>query len=631
MTVETLIADARSYAQTTISDAKSALNGASEMVRAVGYVIPNFQPAVMPPLAKPTALPLPPVLTDVIFIEPVAPANALMFQDVAPIVVGVAPVFEVLPPVLIPPLPILPLPAFTDRPPQIDVNQKFPEPPSSLLNPLLGELRIADRKEPDKPQTMLPAFSGDRPTGAPLAPTDLETRFSDSYHSAAPSTIAMMEGYVDSMLTKYNPRYKEQMARIETQLAKYLDGGTALAPAVENAIYERAKDKNNAEARRVRDLAFGDAAGRGFTLPTGALYSAIQQARQDGANNNARASTEITVMQAEMEQKNLQFAVTTSTGLRTALLGAALSYHQNLISINGQAIEYAKTVLSSIIQIYNLSVQAFQVKLEAYKVDANVYETKLKSALAGIELYQAEVKALEALTNVDRAKIDVYRARIDSLVSLSNVYRAQVDAVVARSSLERLKLDLFQANVQAYTAQVQGKEAEYRGFTAAIEGQTAQVKTFSVQVEAFNSKVQAFRADIDAKSEVVRASAIVNQARASQYTATLSGYTATVAARGEVAKTKIENQRQSVLRYQATTQAIIANAQLYADYYRATSTVVIENSKLQLSAQVQEADSTRAFGASIASLGTSSAQVYAGLAGAAMSGINTLTAELKNE
>ena len=57
----------------------------------------------------------------------------------------------------------------------------------------------------------------------------------------------------------------------------------------------------------------------------------------------------------------------------------------------------------------------------------------------------------------------------------------------------------------------------------------------------------------------------------------------------------------------------------------------IENAKLQMTAQIQTAESAREFGKSIATLGTASAQVYAGLAGAAMSGMNTLAGELKNE
>jgi len=139
--------------------------------------------------------------------------------------------------------------------------------------------------------------------------------------------------------------------------------------------------------------------------------------------------------------------------------------------------------------------------------------------------------------------------------------------------------------------------------------------------------VQGYKAGVEAKSEVVRAAALTNQARATQYSATLSGYSAVVQARGEKARTQLENQRQTIVAFQAQTQASVANAQVRSEYYKATSLVGIENAKLQMTAQIQTAESTRAFGDSMARLGTANATIYANLAGSAMSGMNTLAAQ----
>ena len=474
---------------------------------------------------------------------------------------------------------------------------------------------------------MLPAFTAVTPTDTTVAPTNLDTTFGNAYSGAAPSMVTMVNGYVDAMLTQRNPQYNAQMAAIEAQLTKYLAGGTGLNAAVENAIYARAQSKNDAEARRVRDAAYAEAASRGFTLPSGALMSAMQTARQAGADNNAKAATEITVLQAEMEQKNLQFAVTTSTALRTTVLNATLSYMQNLNQLNGQAIDYAKTILSSILEMYNTSVKAYSVKLDGYKAEAAVYETRLKAAMAGIELYKAEIQALEAMTQVDKTRVDVYRARIDSLTALSNVYRAQIEAVQGRASLEKLKLDLFQTQVQTYTAQVQGKNAEWQGYTAAINGQQAKAQIYATQVQAFGAQVNAYKADIEAKAEVVKATATTNDARARQYSATMQGYQTVVQARGQVASTTLENQRQQVVAFQAQTQAAIGNAQVQNEYYKATSMVAIENAKLAIYTAFQDADVKRAYSASLAQLHTANAQIYGNLAGAALAGMNTLASE----
>ena len=495
------------------------------------------------------------------------------------------------------------------------------------MNPLLAAPEISARDEPARPQTMLPAFEGQRPVDSTSAPADLQGTLSGAYRDAAPSTITMVNGYVDEMMAKHNPRYAEQMAKIESQLASYLAGGTALNPVIESAIYSRARSKNNAESRRVRDAAYGEAAGRGFTMPHGALMSAMQQGRQAAADNNTKASADIAIAQAEMEQKNLQFAVTTSVGLRKAILDASLAHMQGIAALNGQALEYAKTVLSAVVETYNVSLRAFSAKMEVYKADAQVFEVKLRGAMAGIELYRAEVSAMEALTQVDRSKVDVYRARIESLGALAGVYRSQIEAVVGRASLEKLKLDLFQSQVQGFTAQVQAKNAEWQGYSAAVEGQTAKVKMFAGQAEAFSARVQGFKATVEAQAEAVKAMATTNDSRARNYAAQWAGYQTVVQSLGEVARTKLENQRQEVVAFQAEVGLAVANAQVGAEYYRATSGVAVENARLKLSGQVQGAESQRAFGETLARLGTANAQIYAGLANSALSGMNTLAAE----
>lgn len=631
MTVASLIADARTYSSTLVTGAGNALDNAISAVADIGIpFIGSVDVGTPRPPVLGAAL-IPPRLAPIGLNLPAEPPNALSFQDIAAIEVGALPPFTAIAPTLTLPSAPAQLPAFPASAPGINTNIAFPEPPSALLNPLIAAPVLPDRVAPSSPEVSLPVFGALAPTDNTVAPANLEGRFDSAYRTAAPSTIAMLDGYVDAQILKYNPRYSEQMAKIEDQLAAYLKGGTALASTVENAIYERARSKSNAESRRTRDAAFSDAAARGFTLPTGALYSAMQQARQGAADNNAAAGREIVVMQAEMEQKNLQFAVTTSAGLRQTMLSAALSYHQNLISINGQALDYAKSILSAIVETYNVAVKAYGVKLDGYKAEAVVYETRLRSAMAGIELYKVQIDALQALTSVDRAKVEVYRARIDALTALSNVYRAQIEAVQGRASLEKLKIDLFQSQVQAYSAQVQGKNAEYQGYTAAIEGQVAKVKIFGAQVESFNAQVQGFKATIDAKAEVVRASVATNQARATQYSATLSGYSAVVQARGDVARTQLENQRQEVVAFQATAQAQVAQAQVQAEYYKAGGVVAVEQAKLLMQTIIANADVRVNYGKTISQLHSANATIHGNLASAALSGMNSLATESKAE
>lgn len=627
MSVPVLLADARAYTAGLTATSSAALDTAVRAVESMGYTSLSYTGSTLP-APPPSSITLTlPVLDTVTLDLPPDPTTTLVFQDIGTLDAGVLPTLSAVAPVLTLPTQPSALDQFTNVAPTINTSVAFPEPPSALLNPLFDAPVLPERSEPVKPNTNLPGFSALPPVDNTVAPTNLDQTFANAYHDAAPNTIAMMEGYVDAMLTKRNPQFAAQMSAIETQLSKYLAGGTALNSVVEDAIYARAREKNEVEAKRVREAAYTEAASRGFTLPSGALLSAVARARQDAANNNAKTSTDIAVAQAEMEQKNLQFAVTTSTGLRTAMVSATISYAQNLSTLNGQALDYAKSIMTALLEMYNTAVKMYSVKLDGYKAEVSVYEVRLKSAMAGIELYQVEVAALNAMVAVDQAKVGVYRARIETLTSLSNVYRAQIEAVQGRVGLEKLKLDVFEAQVRTYGAQVNSKNAEWQGYSAAIGGQTAIAGMYATQVQAYNTQVTGYKAGVEAKVEVVRAAALTNQARATQYSATMSGFQTIVQARGTVATTKLENQRQSIVAFQAKSQAEVSKAQIANEYYKSVSMVGIENSKLAIQAAVSGAEMKRAYSSSLAQLHTANAQIFGNLAGAGLSGMNTLASE----
>jgi hypothetical protein len=631
MSVATLTAAAQAFAASAVADADSQLDAAEAQIAQIGWTALSFSGANLP--AAPT---LPddleaPSLQQIALDAPDEPDTELVFQDISAIELDAAPTFEAVAPTLAMPSKPSELAAFTAALPTITTDFDFPEAPDALLNPLIDAPVLPTRTEPTAPQVALPSFDAIAPTDVPEAPTDLRGTFETEYANAGPSTIAMLDGYVDAYIERFAPEFHTQMAAIEAKLTTYLAGGTGLDATVETAIYERSRTKQDAEARRVRDAAYADAAANGFTLPPGMLQASVRRARQAGADNLAQSAREIVVLQAELEQKNLQWAVGMSADLRKTLLASALSYHQNLVTINGQAIEYAKSVVGMIVEAYNVAARAFGVQLEAYKAEAQVYDTRLKAALAGIEVYKIEVQALEALTNIDRATVEVYKARIDALQAYASVHKARVDAVVSEAQLEKLKLDLFGAQVQEFGARAAAKRDEWLAYRAGIDGEQAKVQLYQVQAQVHASRMQGFRIEVDAKAEVVRAQAITNQARAENFRAVWGGYTATVQARGEVARTALENQRQQIIAFQAETQAQVANFKVKSDYYQSAAAIAIKNSELSINALVQSANMQTQYGAIVAKLYQANQNVHAMQAQAALAGMNTLASQSLSE
>ncbi len=485
---------------------------------------------------------------------------------------------------------------------------------------------MADHVAPDRPEYSVPDFTVQAPQFTKAEPTDLDKTSWAAYREASSEFITVINGYVDSQLAKYNPQYHIQMAAIEAQLTKYLQGGTGLKPEVEDAIYSRSRSKNDAEARRVRDQALNDAATRGFTLPTGALMSAMQQARQAGADNNNKAATEIVVMQAEMEQKNLQFAVTTSTALRNTMVQATLGYMQTLVQINGQALDCAKMILNSVIETYNLSLKLFGARLDVFKSEVSLYETKLKIVTIKLDIYRGELSALESLINVDRLKIDIYKAKIDSLMSLANMYRTQIETVTTRASLEKLKLELFQVQVQSYSSMVSAKNSEWQGFSAQINGQQAQAGLYSAQVSGYSATIQGIKTKIEAQSEVIRAQISTNQAAADQVKTSASLFQSIVQARSTETGVKLELEKLKLSSYSEKLRSQLSSAQLDLDYYKSKNGIALDVIGKKVQADNQYSTSRTAHMRALADAGTAGGQILGSLAGSAMAGMNSLVA-----
>ena len=381
--------------------------------------------------------------------------------------------------------------------PSIRTSFSVPDAPN-LIDRIGPAPVLPERSEPAAPVINVPLFAATVPEAPSAAPTNLGAQLIASYRETSPAFMAALEGQMDAQLAKMNPAYASQLALIETKLQSYIENqGTALSVATENAIFERAKDKVGAEFRRTRTEAFSDAARRGLTLPDGAAFAAVRQARLAGADASARAAVEIAVKQAELEQQNIQFALTTSASLRNAALQASISYHQGLVSLNGQAVDVAKATVNAVIESFNAAVRVYSAKMEGFKAEASVYETHIRAITVRIEIYRAQISALQALTQVDAARVDAYKASIDALLSISNIYRSQVEALGAQVGIEKLKIEAFGSEVEAYRAESQAKAAEWQGYAAAVNGEEARVGVYTAQVNGFRAKVDAKRAQME--------------------------------------------------------------------------------------------------------------------------------------
>jgi len=349
----------------------------------------------------------------------------------------------------------------------------YPEIPT-VLNNIDTDLIIADlpeRIEPIKPVIIIPGFDEIAPIDQIDETGDLNKMLSDGFNDYSTIFKSVIQESVDGYLIKYNPKFHDQMRLLEDKVAKYIAGGTAMTDEVEDAIYQKAKDRNYIEYRKSLDSVRRESSRNGFILPNGVVQASSMNARFAFQDSNARTSADIAIKHAELEQANNHFALTLSNNLRTSMLSSGLNYVGSILSGLGQALDAAKTIVSSRIQYINSQIAIYNARLEAYKIKATVYETRLRAVTALIDIYKAEINALEALTNVDRAKIELVKTKADVLQVAASVYKTQMDAVNSKLELERLKISNQELKIKAFQLNLEIKKSKWDGYLNQIKGE----------------------------------------------------------------------------------------------------------------------------------------------------------------
>lgn len=628
--VDEILAEAKTYASSLQEAATQAVTSTLSAVSAPSNFYPtgiNMSPyrfvltaVSIPNISLPSFSPPDPAQY--------LPQDADSFREISDVTLQPFPEFDAVKPTISLPDKPSALESFALSAPAINTNFTLPDDPNIRV---VNAPTIAERVQPAKPNITLPSFSGTVPsaTAIPsgLDPSSIEAttrRVSGQFLSDAVSNITP---HITAYIETVAPGITTVLSASEAQLATYLRGGTGLNPTIENAIYERSRSKVDAESARVRNTVLSDMANRGFTLPSGAIASALNAARQAAADNNAKAANEIVVMQAEMEQKNLQFATTTLAGLRATLLNATQAYFQNLVALNGQSLDAAKSVLSMVMAAYDAQLKVYGMQLEVFKAHTALYETEAKAATLALEIYRGELAAFDSSLNHDKTRVELYRSQIEAAGQEIGLYKEKVAAVTSKANLEKLKIDLVSMQVQLYSATVQAKEAEWRGYTASVQGEEAKARIYATQVEGYKAQIDTIRLDITAQSERIKAQAAANaaitdriNAKLAIYNALLQSETTKLSAHTEITKLDLSSRVEQL-------KASLSIDSMKLEVFKAESSLATERERMNVEAARMRVDSEIAHMNTVAQVSTISANTLSGMAQAAMSGMNVLAAQ----
>ena len=352
-------------------------------------------------------------------------------------------------------------------------------PTAPLLN-LPAVPTFAALALPDPPSIALPSFSAIPPLDDLVAPT-AQFQFAEAAYQSV---------LLDPLKAKL--------------LDNLVNGGYGIETADEIALFNRARDREvEAMMSRISDAGRAMAA-RGFPLPPGELSVYVDRAYQEMQDKVSSASRDITLERSKLFVENRQFTIREVKEVEQILI----NFHN---AVQERTLNVARLTVEMSVVIFKALVEKYTARVNAYRVEAEVFADKIRGELAKAEIYRTQVEAVNVGAQLQRNQVETYLAQLRGVETSVAIFRVQMDAAKVQADIERIKLEAYRSQVDTYTAQVQAKVAEFGMYRAQIEGETAKVQAFEAQVRAFVGQVGA--AEIKSKVQLGKLQAESEQAR----------------------------------------------------------------------------------------------------------------------
>ena len=419
----------------------------------------------------------------------------------------------------------------------------------------------------------------------------------------------------------YSPgaKYASQLRdNLKATINARIQGGSGRAPAVEQAIWDRSRDRETQIALAREQEVLRGAEALGFPLPSGVLAAQLQDARREYHDKISGLSRDIAIKQAEMEQANLQQATALALQLETTLL-------DDCYKLEALALDVAKTTAENAISAHNAALEHFKALLDGYQAYSAAYDTVIKAELNKVEVFKAMLAAEETKANINKSLVERFKAEIDGAMAAVQIYQARVGAAKTLVELESTRIQAGAEEVKAFVATINAETAKAELYKTRIGGETAKVGAVEAVARAYGAKVgtQAEKARVSVakyqaqiaakglewdgwKAQLSAATARVESA-ARLSSITVDGYRAGAAAAEAQAGSYMRRWEADIRQYQAGRELTFQVAKTNNDAIIHTNDARMEAAKVGLTTGAQQLASAWAMvGASASISGTDS-------------------------
>lgn len=491
-------------AQNAVAVTGQYLNALSDLSVTPVPVTVNFDLAssLSAPFAKPEA-PTAPDLTFDVSERPSAPALGDISVPVIQSLVAALPTEPVLS------LPDAPAALGMEAPTNVPVlpDRSVPSAPTLVLP---DDPSLIDIVLPASPSIQLPTFTAVAPSAGWIdSPDDSFSFVEELYTSYNLETLKTRVGEMladgvglpDAVWDAIWERGGEQesaesMRAIQAVTQEWASRGFTLPQGAQAARVDSIRQEAlKASHTRSRELVIQ----RAQMEVENAKFAVVQAIALEDSLHTAHLQRQARALQVQQAAADLGVAVFNG---RVALFNAMVS------SFNAQAEAYRAELQGEIqkLEAYRIEMEGRRIQSELNRQAVEQYNQQLQALNTRVDLYRTQVQAVQTLVDTDKSKLDAFRTQVEAFGEAVRAKTAEFQGYGEAIKGEMAKASVYDTQVRAYASRVDAWKTEIEGkqIKSRIETDIERLKldSFTAQLQAFSEEVRAEAARVNAGSTV---------------------------------------------------------------------------------------------------------------------------------
>lgn len=285
----------------------------------------------------------------------------------------------------------------------------------------------------------------------------------------------------------YDPVLLEQT---KAKILEIFDGQSGLPAAVEDALFERAREREvelgERDVQQVRD----NDAVRGQKYHSGPLHARIYRTRRDATAKVSQLNRDQFIEAWRIQIEQLRAALANAIALED-------TWSRLFTAAESRRLEAVQIKMNLAMQVFNAYVTRFNAQVSLYETDARVYVSRFNAEQVKVQAYAEQLRAQSLIGDLNEQDVRIFAERIRALQVNADVYRAKVEGYKALFDAISSKVEVYRAQLESNRVLADIYEGDVRAFGEQMRAQQSRDERFRVKADIYGRNVDAWARKVD--------------------------------------------------------------------------------------------------------------------------------------